>query len=156
MIWEVVTVDALRHGLRNRCDLRLRVYVHHGGDALGNSLAGDDHHVFLRQALALLGSHDDVAVVGQNKHGLSGDLIDPGQNTLRGGVHGLTAGNHGVAAKIPEHGGKAVARRRWPESPRPFQGRLPCGRFLRFPVLPQWRPDHRCSGRSGPAASASA
>lgn len=49
-----------------------------------------------------------VAVVGQNKHGLSGDLIDPGQNTLRGGVHGLTAGNHGVAAKIPEHGGKAV------------------------------------------------
>ena len=56
-----------------------------------------------------MGSHDDVAVVGQNKHGLSGDLIDPGQNTLRGGVHGLTAGNHGVAAKIPEHGGKAVA-----------------------------------------------
>ena len=27
---------------------------------LGNSLAGDDHHVFLRQSLALLSGHDDV------------------------------------------------------------------------------------------------
>ena len=97
------------HGLRNRCDLCLRVHAHHGGDALRNSLAGDDHHVFLRQALTLLSGHDDVAVIGQNKHGLSGDLIDPGQNTLRGGVHGLTAGDYGIAAQVPEHGGKAVA-----------------------------------------------
>ena len=87
------------HGLRNRCDLRLRVYVHHGGDALGNSLAGDDHHVFLRQALTLLGSHDDVAVVGQDEHGLGGDLIDSG--------HAYVAKNGDVYFRVksdPEYG----------------------------------------------------
>ena len=36
------------------------------------------------------------------------DLIDSGQNALRGGIHGLSAGNNGVTAKVAENGSQTV------------------------------------------------
>ena len=107
-------------------------HVHHGGDALGNSLAGDDHHVFLRQSLALLSGHNDVAVVGQNKHGLSGDLIDPGQNTSP--WRGSWSDRRKPRRRSPDPGTRrqAVAGADGQEAYGLFRGRLLLDRFLRF------------------------
>ena len=98
----------LRHGGGDGFHTALGVYAHHGGDALGHGLAGDDHHLLFRQSLTLLSGHDDIAVVGQYEHGLGGDLIDSDQNALRGGIHGLSAGNNGVTAKVAENGSQTV------------------------------------------------
>ena len=50
----------------------------------------------------LLGSHDDVLVVGQDKDGLGRDALDGGKDVLGGGVHGLTAGDDSVSGQVGE------------------------------------------------------
>ena len=65
--------------------------------------------MLFRQGAALLGGHDDVAIVGQDKHGFSRNLIHASQDTLCRGIHGLAAGYHLISAQVFEHGGKAFA-----------------------------------------------
>ncbi len=97
----------------------------------GTVLVGITTTCFSVRRGALLGGHDDVAVVGQDEHRLRRDLIDALQNALGGGVHGLPAGHHAVGAQIPEHGGKAVAGADRQEavrsSPAPPRWALPRG-----------------------------
>ena len=52
-------------------NLALGIEIEHCGYSLGNGLCGNDHNgLILAQRDALLGGHDDVLVVGQNKHDL--------------------------------------------------------------------------------------
>ena len=97
------------HGFQDFLRLLLQIHSHHGGDTLGNSGGGNHHNFFFRQPHTLLGSHDDVLVVGEDKDHLGGNLVDLLENTLGGGVHGLSAGDNTVGSQIPEHGGQAVA-----------------------------------------------
>ncbi len=71
-----------------------------------------------------------LPLLGQNKHGLSGDLIDPGQeySPWRGSWSDRRKPRR--RSKIPEHGGKPSPAQ-MAGSLRPFQGRLPCAD--RFP-----------------------
>ncbi len=64
--------------------LPVGVHGDHGGDALGHGLGlEDDDLLVLHQAHALLGCHDDVLVVGQDKDDLRRGLADPLENVLR-------------------------------------------------------------------------
>ena len=75
----------------------------HSGDALRNGLGGNDHHGLGGQGVYLLGSHDDVLVVGQDKDSLGRHLVHRLQNVLGAGVHGLAAGDDLIDAQILEH-----------------------------------------------------
>ena len=79
-----------------------RVEREHRGDALRHGLGRDDDDLLVRQRDALLGGHDDVLVVRQHKHDLRRGLVDLGENVLRGGVHGLAAGDDAVDAQLAE------------------------------------------------------
>ena len=61
------------------------VKVQQRGNAHGHSASGQHHHLTVRQLLCLLGSHNDVLVVGQHEHGLGGNTLDGCQNVLGGG-----------------------------------------------------------------------
>ena len=70
----------------------VRFGAQHSGDALGDSLGGQDHHLFiLAQGHTLLGRHNDVFIVGQDIDDLSRCALDFLQNVLCGGVHGLSS-----------------------------------------------------------------
>ena len=80
--------EGSRHGIGDGLGvIRLKIHIHQSGDTLRHGLGGDNDDVLFRQSGALLGGHDDVAVVGQDKHGLGGDGIHAVQNALGGGVH---------------------------------------------------------------------
>ena len=66
------TGEHLGHALGVLLNGALGVEAQHGGNALRNGLAGNDHHLLLGEGTHLLGSHDDVLVVGQHKNGESG------------------------------------------------------------------------------------
>ena len=58
----------------------------------------------------MLGSHDDVLVVREDKDRGSGRVLNRFQNIIGGRVHGLTAGDDVVSAQFEEEIGHAVAR----------------------------------------------
>ena len=74
----------------------------HGRKAFRNGLGGQNTHFAISQVDGLLGSHDDVLVVGQNKDGLGRSGMDCRQDVVGGGVHGLTALDHIGHAQILE------------------------------------------------------
>ena len=122
------------HGLSNRLGIGfVRIEAHHGGDALRHGGSGDHHDLLLCQARALLGRHDDVLVVGQDKHHFAGGAVDLLENRLGGGVHGLTAGHNGVHAQRPEGVRKTVSGAYSHEAVPLFRGSH--GVFLIFQLL---------------------
>ena len=94
--------QSLGHSLGVGLLIGVQIHHHHGGDALRHGLAGDDHHILGSQCVDLLGSHDDILVVGQDVDHLGGGFLDLAQDVLGGGVHGLTAANHIVGTQFPE------------------------------------------------------
>ena len=77
------------------------VKVEQSGDAHGHGAGGQDHDLTVSQLLGLLGSHNDVLVVGQDENGLGRHALDGSQDILGGGVHGLAAGNDSVGCPDP-------------------------------------------------------
>ena len=107
-------VHALDRGAQLRLDDVLgarRVEGEHRGDALRHGLGRDDDDLLVRQRDALLGGHDDVLVVRQHEHDLRRGFVDLGEDVLRGGVHGLAAGDDAVHAQLAEEVGHALAGR---------------------------------------------
>ena len=97
----------------------VRVKVEHSCDALGNGAGGKHDDSAVRNALGLLGGHNDVFVVGQHKHRLGGHALHSGHDIGRGGIHRLPAGHHGVSAKVGEDGLEALACGDGHEAKRP-------------------------------------
>ena len=89
--------------------LTIRICVHHGGDALRHRGGGHNDDLFVRQPHALLSGHNDILVVGQHEHHLTGGAVHLLQDGLRGGIHSLSAGHDAVHAQIPEGGGQPLA-----------------------------------------------
>ena len=96
-------VQGLGHGCGILFFSSLGIEAEHSRHALRNGLAGDDHNLLGGQGLHLLCGHDDILVVGQDKHGFRRNLVDSLQNILGAGVHGLAAGNQSIHAQIVEH-----------------------------------------------------
>ena len=83
---------------------------HHRAHALRDGGGWDDHDGLLRQADALLCGHDDVLVVRQHENGVRGDLFDLLEDALGRGIHGLSAADDAVGAKVGEDVRKALTR----------------------------------------------
>ena len=73
----------------------------HGADPLGNGFGVQHPHLaVLGQGNGLLGSHNNVFIVGQHKHRLGGGGHNGVQNIVGGGVHGLSAADNCVGANV--------------------------------------------------------
>ena len=72
----VHSTHGLGHGSHILLGFALGIEAEHGGDALGNGLAGDNHHILGGQRIHLLRCHNDVLIVGQHENSLSGNLVD--------------------------------------------------------------------------------
>ena len=66
---------------------------------MGTVRVGRTTTLTVGQLLGLLGSHDDVLVVGQHENGLGRHALDGSQDILGGGVHGLAAGDDSVGCQ---------------------------------------------------------
>ena len=77
----------------------VRVKVEHGGDALGNGAGGKHDDSAVRNALGLLGGHDDVFVVGQHEHRLGGHALHSGHDI--GSVEGFMVCPPDTTASAP-------------------------------------------------------
>ena len=88
-----------------RDDLRLRlvdVQVQQRSHALRHRFGGHDDDLLLSHRDALLGGHDDVFVVGEDEDRGGRGAVDLPEDVLRGGVHGLAAGDDAVGAEVAE------------------------------------------------------
>ena len=96
-------LDACKHILAVLLFAQIRCEVDDRGDTLRNCGGGDHNDLFvLGELRRLLGSHNDILVIGQDIDGVRIYFFDCGQDIIRTGIHGLSAGDDIVHAESAE------------------------------------------------------
>ena len=101
--------ERLGHGLDVILEGCLAVHAEHGGEGLRHGLGGHDACRDVGQLAGGLGGHDDVLVVRKEDDRVGVDLGGGIEQVLRGGVHGLAAGDDHVDAERLQDLGVALA-----------------------------------------------
>ena len=103
--------QGLGHLPGNGIHLPVRVVREHGGQSLRHGLARHHGHLFHRHLFGLVRGQDDVPVVRQDDDLVGRQVLERGQNLLRGWVHRLPALNDGARAERGEDAAQSLARR---------------------------------------------
>ena len=102
----------LHHVLDVSINVAVGIEYQHRGQALRDGTGRNDNDLSVVDKIdGLLGSHDDILVVGKNKYLLRGSSKNCREDVISGGVHALTAGNDVQTTQLVEEIAQSFACR---------------------------------------------